>query len=663
MKRLLILLPLLFYSFLSFSQTDEQKKIIFDWWVNGGAEQEPQAIAYGQLFNDSFSNFNRWTSNGTISVGSGQISNGASTGLNYIYDNFSSFGGEKFKVIGTLTVNTAGAGVAVGISNEHHTITDASRKRSIWGVINTSTGALSIVRRKTSTNTSLATVTISAPAIGNSITLTLERYHNTYHLVYRNNTSGLTSAIAAIEDLTEGNSVGNFTIVNLGGTYTPTSYAASTNCATNALVTIGNSITHGFGATSIYNRWSNLLVKNSETPLEVWAGNGAQTTGSVTSLPYLKLLTPRKVLMMIGGNDTEDVNVTPTTLHNTYEQIRNELTLVGARVYHCRPTPRQGETALANFDTWLTTTTNLGSDVIINTRTPLQTVGGILRPEYDSGDGRHPNDAGYALISSIILSAAPNIVTPSNRSEVVCRVLYHIPTLSLLEKQLVAAFVDDISAQGYLSLVKSVQIFGLSGDNALYDLFGIIKGLDVNSPTSSRTGKLYNGTNQITANGGWMFGFSGNLVAAHWYVHDMITASGTSALGGASDGSNLIHLSQVVGTNITYRVCQGSGNATTYTGQSAFLDDKVYSIGRSGANAPYLVEDQVVLQTGTQATNPGVPLRSFFTGAFNSNGSPSSFCNYRCGAFALTENLGANRAHFAAALKTFVTGVAALTAF
>ena len=628
----------------------------------GSSSSGPTPSQQGVLFTDDFSNFNRWSPNGTIVVGSGQISNGAATGLNYIYDNFSAFGGDKFKISATLTVNVASGAVGVCISNEHQALTDASRRRSIYFTINTSTGALGITRRNNSSNTSLISKTIAAPAVGNSIRLTLMRYNRTYYGMYENLTTGLKSDLAAVEVLTEGNSIGNFGIVNFSGTYTPTAYSAETDCLKNAkLLTIGDSITNGFGATSIFTRWSNMLLQTSEDTLEVWAANGAQTVSGVTSLPYLKMLAPQNVILMIGGNDTEDGNVTVQQLHDNYLQIRNELKTNGSNVIHCLPTPRQGAVELTNYKNWMQSSAPLGSDTIVDTWTPLSS-GGVLNPIYDSGDGRHPNDAGYAVIATAIKATLPTLVTLSTRSITFLQTNQLIGTLTKDEKDLIETFVNGVVAQGYYNSLKDIQLFGLR-NNRTFGLKGTCRGFEVGSPTNSRSGILFNGTTQYLSFGGGLsncFGFADSNIGGTLFCADMITAAGTSAPFGCTDGTRLFHLSQIVGTNLTFRVCQSA--ATTHTGKSALVDGRPYSISRSGASANALIEDGTTIQTGSTAAN-GLPAAIPYVAAFNNNTTvPTSFCNEVSGGFAIHTDLGANYADFHTRLKTLITGIAALAA-
>ncbi len=161
---------------------------------------------------------------------------------------------------------------------------------------------------------------------------------------------------------------------------------------------IGNSITYGQSATDQAHRFADLIVNNSYNLI---SGGGADVTQSVIDrLDEIKLLHPKRVLLMIGGNDLY-FGIAANTWKNNLKAIRDTLVNNGIEVIHLYPTARTiyDERPLRNF---LDTCSNFSTDKKIDmfTLTLKSGTNYSLATEYDGGDGVHPSNTGHAAMAS-----------------------------------------------------------------------------------------------------------------------------------------------------------------------------------------------------------------------------------------------------------------------
>lgn len=157
----------------------------------------------------------------------------------------------------------------------------------------------------------------------------------------------------------------------------------------------GDSITFGEAATAEEKRWASQVLGNN-----LIMGGGADTTAAILSLmPEIKKVNPRKVLIMIGGNDIL-FGVSSEIWKENLRKIRNEHVNAGIEVIHLFPSPRAGASQLIDF---LKTEPLFRFDMKIDTNTPLMNGDpDKLAVQYDSGDALHPNEAGHAKIAEIV---------------------------------------------------------------------------------------------------------------------------------------------------------------------------------------------------------------------------------------------------------------------
>lgn len=194
----------------------------------------------------------------------------------------------------------------------------------------------------------------------------------------------------------QGSSTGNFAIFNFGGTFTVTNWTIAVNDLKNVNdIIIGDSITHGFGATDLNTRWA---AQISDSYL-VSAGNGDGTGAVMQKLKSILDTNARRAFLMIGGNDITFGIL--STAQSNYTILRNFLQASGVQVIHCLATPRDA-TNMTTWNAWLTSTWT--SDLIIDTFTPLSDGGTGLDAAYDF-DGTHLNQAGNDLVAATILAA------------------------------------------------------------------------------------------------------------------------------------------------------------------------------------------------------------------------------------------------------------------
>lgn len=155
--------------------------------------------------------------------------------------------------------------------------------------------------------------------------------------------------------------------------------------------------TYGQSATIENNRWASQIKGNN-----IVMGGGADTTGLVlVRVSEIIKLNPKKVLLMIGGNDIL-YSLPSATWQQNLKDIRTALTTAGIEVIHLFPTPRAGASQLINF---IQNEPLFRTDLKIDTNTLLMNGNSdTLAAVYDSGDHLHPNEAGHVKIVEIINS-------------------------------------------------------------------------------------------------------------------------------------------------------------------------------------------------------------------------------------------------------------------
>lgn len=163
-------------------------------------------------------------------------------------------------------------------------------------------------------------------------------------------------------------------------------------------IVVGDSITFGQAATTQANRYGDKILIDDLLVSGGGADGIVELNQRVDEIIYQK---PKRVMMMIGGNDI--MFSRPSALwQGEYLSFRNKLVANGIEVIHLYPTPR---THAATLISYINSAPFL-ADMKIDTNTPLMNGNSeTLAAAYNSGDGLHPNNAGFQLVADTINAA------------------------------------------------------------------------------------------------------------------------------------------------------------------------------------------------------------------------------------------------------------------
>lgn len=186
------------------------------------------------------------------------------------------------------------------------------------------------------------------------------------------------------------------TLYHKGGSWTVTNfkYVIEAPIVTDMMI-VGDSITFGQSSAVASTRWAERIGNPADN---IISGGGADVTASVVArLDEIVAIKPKRVLLMIGGNDILFA-ISSGTWQANYNTIRDTLVDAGIDVVHLITTPRTSldVSALRTFQL-----ANFSKDKIIDTWTPLLGAGTAMKTEYNA-DGTHPNDAGASQIVATI---------------------------------------------------------------------------------------------------------------------------------------------------------------------------------------------------------------------------------------------------------------------
>lgn len=176
------------------------------------------------------------------------------------------------------------------------------------------------------------------------------------------------------------------------------------------VVTAGDSITEGVGARRGWS-WPDQLSRKESSRIDVvnvgHKGACLLLRGCIHPDTLLKSfrsevlrLRPDVAIVSIGRNDL--CHITVSDYKDTLRGLRRDAESVGTRLIYGTITPvnkRWGypcETQQAELNTWLRKRTST-----IDFADALSTRAGELRKGYDSGDGLHPNAAGYRVMARL----------------------------------------------------------------------------------------------------------------------------------------------------------------------------------------------------------------------------------------------------------------------
>lgn len=625
--------------------------------INGGGSPNPPEpdITLGELANDSFASLSDWTESGSgdfdLVPGGLQVSTGNASYNNYIYFNPSAFAGHRFKISIRFTVNVAGAGIAVGINNRQNI--SLALQNSKYVKFNSTTNTLIEVSRDgASTVETLTAVLAETPGASDVLEIGLERHLNSNRVYFRNITTGYYVSRNRISPNPGGNNTGHFSIFSVGGTHTVSNVTISSGLYLRAKATfVGDSITNGTGATTLSTRYSNQAFKNSDEYFQLWGGSGDVTEAVQNSLPYLIDLDPEYVVLMIGGNDVG--LVADGVYRPRYQAFTASMEAAGIIVIHCLATPRNNKD-LRDHNTWINTT--FAGGLIVDLFTPLLTGDSDLNSIYDSGDGVHPNDAGYSLMGSTLISTVTALAAPTALySENTLHVLKNLDmNLSAAKKAALNTFIVAETANGnWPARINDLCVRKLGGDSALMSLKGNFETKLVDSILAS-DGIQYDGTNFSDSgfDGGAQ---NGNFTNANFGFGFLLVENGSgtnsdTALGGIAISTNGTWIKQNAGIVTRCLV------TVDETDTGSFVNGNLYDAVRSSA-ANY-VPHQNGVSLGTVARAAGAIFAgTMYEGAVNSDRVDTNNFTGKIGDFVLFKFASFNFVGFYTNLTTLNAGL------
>ena len=250
-----------------------------------------------------------------------------------------------------------------------------------------------------------STSAMSLPAIGDTIDLTIQRIGINYTVTAYNRNNGQSNSYEFVTYPTATPYVAHQISVPVlnwfGGGFSVLNWSYHIiKPRTVETMIIGNSITYGQAASTQAQRYASLIV-NPE--YNIISGGGSDVTQSVLDrMEEIKLLHPKRVLLMIGGNDVY-FGIPAATYRANLIAIRDSLVNNGIECIHMLPTARTivDERPLKNF---LDTCSRFATDKKIDlfTLTLKSGTSYSLEDSYNSGDGVHPSNAGHTAIADYI---------------------------------------------------------------------------------------------------------------------------------------------------------------------------------------------------------------------------------------------------------------------
>ncbi|HWO66334.1 MAG TPA: SGNH/GDSL hydrolase family protein, partial [Umezawaea sp.] len=195
--------------------------------------------------------------------------------------------------------------------------------------------------------------------------------------------------------------------------------------AAGTVVTFGDSITDGAGATNNANRrWPDLLADRLRGRLGVVnsgiSGNRMLLDGGnfgINALARfdedaLDITGARSIILLEGINDIQQNphQTDPAPIIAAYRQFTTQAHARGIRVIGATVLPFKGwqvydptlEATRQALNTFIRTSGTFDAVIDFDTTMQNPTDPLALRPEYDSGDHLHPNDAGYQAMANAV---------------------------------------------------------------------------------------------------------------------------------------------------------------------------------------------------------------------------------------------------------------------
>ena len=261
-------------------------------------------------------------------------------------------------------------------------------------------GKIEVYAGSSLTSKGISTVQNTNYTVGDILRTTIKRKGLKYTFIVHNLTKGWkiehTQQLTPLGTPYVAHNEAKPSVISYAGSISILNYKIVSNSQNIDNYIAGDSITFGQSATEEGLRWASLVNGNN-----LVSGGGADTTINVKNrLAEIKLLKPKRVLLMIGGNDIL-FSVASATWQQNLRDIRTELVDAGIEVVHLYPTPRSGASTLISF---INSEPLFLTDLKIDTNTPLRegTNQNDIQNQYDGGDNLHPNNIGMAKVAEII---------------------------------------------------------------------------------------------------------------------------------------------------------------------------------------------------------------------------------------------------------------------
>jgi hypothetical protein len=239
---------------------------------------------------------------------------------------------EKYVVVDTFVVNTAGNGFGIGT----YSISAGGVSHAI-GRFNPNSGLVSLLLGNSFTTAAISLTAMATPSSGDSVVVMLERFENKISVTARNiHTKSAAVSCSYVWDQSSPSNIltpntSYFGIVNFGGSYTINSMAITSNEAVGANVLFGGDSKLAGYSTSWDMRLGSLWNRTFPGTV-VSAGEGDRTADFLNHLPEIIALKPKTVILCIGRNDLAG-GVSTATWQANLDTIAVRLTRAGIPYY------------------------------------------------------------------------------------------------------------------------------------------------------------------------------------------------------------------------------------------------------------------------------------------------------------------------------------------
>lgn len=286
-----------------------------------------------------------------------------------------------------------------------------------------------------------------------------------------------------------------------------------------------------------------------------------------------------------------------------------------------------------------------------------------------NADGVHLNYDGNFLLGTRLAYQCTLSLTLDKVTRYALTNLYN--DMNNTRVDLLDDFISGLRADGNLTELDVLRIFSNANGsdlNTTLDIGMLGATVFVNGPTIAYDGVTFDGSNDYASIMPTQYLADKAVLASDfWFgVHviSRTTAAGTAAsLFGVREGnssSSLIRLRQTT-TNLleAFPYCATATAPITYSGDTAFQANTLYSVGRNSGNGLIAKNDTIVTNTANTYAAPTANTNTMTVGGWNDgNAGPavSSFLAAKLGAVYFGKRSTLNLTTFKSRLDTFMTG-------